>query len=144
MYKLHQTGRARCTLYTSCTTPRPLTDVHQAMANNLQQKASSYTSCMDLYGFRSRTQTAHLGYVYTTCTKLGGNAGPCMRGVQLPNHSRMFTRQWRTMCSERHFRTLPVRICTAPRNQTRTAHLDYVYTTCTKLGGPVGPCTPGV
>ena len=33
-----------------CTAPRPLTDVHQAMANNLQWKEFSYSSCMDLYG----------------------------------------------------------------------------------------------
>ena len=50
VYKLQQTMRARCTLYTRCTTPRPLTDVHQAMANNLQGKAFSYRSCTDLYG----------------------------------------------------------------------------------------------
>ena len=36
VYKLQKKGRTRCTLYTKCTTPRPLTDVHQAVENNLQ------------------------------------------------------------------------------------------------------------
>ena len=93
---------------------------------------------------RSRTQTAHLSYVYKTCTNLGGAVGPCTTGVRLPEHSRIFTRRRSTMCSERHFRTPRVRICIAPRNRTGTAHLGYMYTTCTKLGGPVEPCTTGV
>ena len=91
-----------------------------------------------------QTGTVHLGYVYTTCTKLGGPVEPCTTGVRLPDRSRMFTRPWQTICSERHFRTPPVRICTAPRSRTRTAHLGYFYTTCTKLRGPIGPCTTGV
>ena len=50
VYNLYQTGRSRRTLYNRCTTPRPPTDVHQAMANNLQRKAFLYISCTDLYG----------------------------------------------------------------------------------------------
>ena len=91
-----------------------------------------------------RTGTAHLGYVYTTCTKLGGPVEPCTTGVRLPDRSRMFTRPWQTICSERHFRTPPVRICTAPRNQTRTTQLGCVCRNYTKLGALFLPCTPGV
>ena len=42
------------------------------------------------------------------------------------------------------FCTTNLQISTGPRSWTRTAHKVYVYTTCTKLGGPVGPCIPGV
>ena len=131
-------------MYNRCTTPRPLTDVHQAMANNLQRKAFLYTSCTDLYGSRSRTRTAHLGYVYTTCTKLGGPVGPCTTGVRLQDRTWIFNRPCETICSERHFRTVPVRICTAPRSRTRTAELGCVCTNYKKLVEPVVPCTPGV
>ena len=93
---------------------------------------------------RSRTRTAHLRYLYTTCTKQGCPVGPCTTGVQLPDRSRMFTRQWSTMCSKWHFRTPPVRISTAPRSRTGTAPLGFVYTTCTKLGSPIEPCITGV
>ena len=92
----------------------------------------------------SRTGTMDLDYVYTTCTKLGGPVDPCTTGVWFQDRSRMFTRPWQTICSELQVRTPPVRICTAPRNQTRTAHLGNVYTTCTKLGAPIGPCTTNV
>ena len=90
------------------------------------------------------TPTARLSYLYTTCTKLGGPVGPCTTGVRLPDRSRMFTRPWQPICSERHFRTPPVRICTAPRSRTRTAQLGCVCTNYKKLVGPVVPCTPGV
>ena len=93
---------------------------------------------------RSRTGTAHLGYVYTTCIKLGCPVEPCITGVRIQDRSRMFTRPWQTICSERHFRTPPVRICTAPRSRTRTAQLGCVCTNYKKLVGPVVPCTPGV
>ena len=93
---------------------------------------------------RSRTETAHLGYVYTTCTKLGGPVEPCITVVRLQDRSWMFTRPWQTICSERRFRTPPVRICMAPRNGIRTAQLGYVYANCSKLEGPVAPCTPDV
>ena len=91
-----------------------------------------------------RTGTAHLGYVYTTCTKLGDPVVPCTTGVRLPDRSRMFTRPWQTICSERHFRTPPVRICTAPRSRTRTAQLGCVCTNYKKLVEPVVPCTPAI
>ena len=100
-----------------------------------------------LYGFVRLPEVGpeqHTGYLYTTCTKLGGPALPCTIGVQLPHHSRMLTSWWRTMSSERHFRTPPVRICTAPRSWTGTAHLGYVYTTYTKLRGPGEPSTTSV
>ena len=93
---------------------------------------------------RSRTRTAQLGCVCINYKKLVGPVVPCTPGVRHPDRSRMFTRRWRTMCSERHFGTPLVRICTAPLIRNGTAHLGYVYTTCTKLGGPVVPCTTGV
>ena len=145
VYNLYQTGWSRRTLYNRCTTPRPLTDVHQAMSNNLQRKAFSYTSSTDLYGYPKSDPNSSIRLcVCTKYTKLGGPVVPCTPGVRLPDRSRMFTRPWQTICSERCFRTPPVRICTAPRSRTETAHLGYVYTTCTKLGGPVEPCTTGV
>ena len=58
----------------------------------------------------SRNGTAHFGYVYTTCTKLGGSVVPYRTGARLSDRSRMFTRPWQTLCSERHFCTAPVRI----------------------------------
>ena len=36
VYNLYQTGRERRTLYERCTTPKPLTDIHQAVENNVQ------------------------------------------------------------------------------------------------------------
>ena len=92
----------------------------------------------------SWTGTAHFVYVYRTCTKLGGPVVPYTTSVRLPDRSRMFTRPWHTICSERHFCTAPVRICTGPRSRTGTTHLGYAYTTCTKLGGPVEPCITDV
>ena len=77
-------------------------------------------------------------------TKLGGPVVPCTPGVQLPDRPRMLTRRWKPICSERHFRTPTVRICTPPLSHTGTAHQGYVYKTCTKLGGPVGLCATGV
>ena len=82
--------------------------------------------------------------MYTTCNKLGGPVEPCITGLRLQDTSRMFTRPWQTIWSEKYFRSAPVRICTAPRSRTGTEHLGYVYTTCTKLGGPVEPCITGV
>ena len=132
-------------LYTRCTTPRPLTDVHQAMANNLQQKAFSYTSCMYLYGSRMSDPISSIRLcVCTKYTKLGGPVVPYTPGVRLPERSRMFTRPWQAICGKRHFRTPAVRIRTAPQNRTRTSHLICVCTSCTKLEGPVAPCTTGV
>ena len=46
------------------------------------------------------------------------------------------------ICSERHFRTPSVRICTVPQSLSRTAHLGCEYTHCTYLGNPVAHCTP--
>ena len=92
----------------------------------------------------SRNGTAHFGYVYTICTKLGGPVKPCITDVRLQDLSRMFTRPWQTICSERHFRTGPVRICTAPQSQTRTSVLRCVCISCTKVGGPVAACTTDV
>ena len=93
---------------------------------------------------QSRIRTVHLFYLYTTCTKLGDPVVLCTPDVRLRDHSRKFTRLWQTICSERHFRTSPVRICTAPRSRTRTAQIVCVCTNYTKLGGPVVPCTPGI
>ena len=93
---------------------------------------------------RSWTETAHLGYVYIICTKLGGPVEPCKTGVGLPDRSRMFTSPWHKICSVRHFRTAPVRICTAPRNRTETAQLGSMCTNYKKLVGHVVPCATGV
>ena len=93
---------------------------------------------------RSRTRTVRLGSVCTHHKKLVGPVVPCTPGVRHPDRSRMFTRRWRTICSECHFGTSLVRICTAPISWTRTAHLGYLYITSSKLGGPVVRCTTGV
>ena len=47
--ELYQTGRSHCSLYTWCTTIRPLKQVHYAVMNNLQQTEFLYTCCTDLY-----------------------------------------------------------------------------------------------
>ena len=93
---------------------------------------------------RSRTRTAELRCVCTFYKKLVDPVVPCTPGVRHPDRSRMFTRWWRTICTERHFGTPPMRICAAPLSRNRTAHFGYVYTTCTKLGGHVVLCTTGV
>ena len=93
---------------------------------------------------RNPTRTSHLICVCTICTKLEGPVTPCATRVRLPDRSRMFTRRWSTICCERNFYTPPVRICTAPRIRIRTSHLICVCTSCTKLEGPVAPCTTGV
>ena len=67
---------------------------------------------------RSQTRTSQLGCVCTSYKKLGGQVVPCIPGVRLPDRSRMFTRWRRTICSERHFHTSPVRICTDLRSRT--------------------------
>ena len=115
------------------------------MANNNQRKECSYTPCTDFTAPRSRTRTTQLDCVCTNYIKLGVPVSPCTLGVQLPCHSRMLTTRWRTICSECHFRTPPVRLCTAARKTTRSAQLGCVcvykvHQTCTA----VVPCTPGV
>ena len=93
---------------------------------------------------RSRTGTAHLGYVYTTCIKLGALVEPCITGVPIQDRSRMFTRLCQTICSKWYFRIVPVQVCTAPRSRTRTAQFGCVCTNYKKLVGPVVPCSPDV
>ena len=93
---------------------------------------------------RSRTERAHLGYVYTTCTRLGDPLKPCITGVRLQDRSRMFKRSWQTICSKRQFRTAPIRIFTGPRNRTRTAQLGCVCTNYKEVVWIVVPCTSGV
>ena len=92
---------------------------------------------------RSRSRTAQLGCACTCYKKLVGPVVPCSPGVRHPDRSQMFTRRWRIISSERYFGTPLVRICTAPLIRTGTVQLGYVYTTCTKLGGPVVRCTTG-
>ena len=145
VYNLYQTGRSRRTFYNRCTTQRPPMDFHQAMANNVQRKAFSYSSCTGFFGFPNSDPNSSIRLcVCTKYTKLGGLVVSCTPGVRLPDRSRMFTRRWSTMCSEWHFCTPPVRISTALQNRTETVHLGYVYTICTKLGSPVENCTTGV
>ena len=118
-----------------CTTPRPLTDVHQTMANNLQLKAFSYSSCADLYGSPKSDPNRSIRLsACTMYTKHGGPVVPCTPGVRLPDRLRMFTRPCQTICSERRFRTAPVRICKALRSRTRTAQLGCVCTNYKKIG----------
>ena len=93
---------------------------------------------------QSQTRTSQLGCVCRKYTKLGGPVVPCTPGVHLRDPSRQFIGPWRTICCKRHFRTPPVWICMAPRSRTRTSHLISLCTSCTKLGGPVAPCTKGV
>ena len=145
IYNLYQTARPHRTLYNRSMTLRPLMDVQQSMANNLQRKAFLYTSCTDLYGSPKSDPNSPIRLcLCRKYTKLGGPVVPCTPGVRIPDRLRMFTRPWQTICSERHFRTPPVRICTAPRSRTRTAQLGCVCTNYKKLVGPVVPCTPGV
>ena len=95
VHKMCQTGRSRRTLYNRCTTPRPLTDVHKAMANKLQRKLFSYTSCTDVYDSqKSDTNSSIRLCVCTKHTKLEGPVVPCTPGVRLLDRSRMFTRPW--------------------------------------------------
>ena len=93
---------------------------------------------------RSRTTYSCNRSEYASCTKLGGPVAPCTPGVRPLDHSSIFTRRWRTICSERHFHTPAVRLCMPPSNRSLTVPVDSVYRTCIKLGGPVAPCTPGV
>ena len=93
---------------------------------------------------RSSTRTVHLGCVYTNYTYLGGPVAHCTPGVRLRDRTRQFSTPYTVICSERHFRTPAVRICTVPPSRTRTVHLGCVYTNYTYLGGPVAHCTPGV
>ena len=120
--------------YTTCT---DLYDSPKSYPNSHVKHRSCETICKERHfrtapvrictAPRSRTETAHLGYVYTNCTKLGGPVGPCATGIRLRVRSCMFTRPWQTIGSERHFRTAPVRICAAPQSPTRTAQLGCVY-----------------
>ena len=65
VYNLYQTGRSRRTIHNSCTTQRLPTDFHRAISNNVQQKAFSYSSCTDLYGFpKSDPNSAVRLFVY--------------------------------------------------------------------------------
>ena len=68
VYNMYQTGRSRRTLYNRCTTPRSLTDAHQAMVKHLQRKSFSYTSCKDLYSSpKSERNSTHRLRVYNLC-----------------------------------------------------------------------------
>ena len=140
-------------MYNRCTTPIQLTDVHQDMGTRMFTRTWE-TICRERHfrtapvwictAPRSQTRTSPLRCVCTSCTKVGGPIAPCTTGVRLQDNSRMFNRPCQIICSERHFRKPPVRICTALLSRTETAHLSYVYTTCTKLEGPVEPCTTGL
>ena len=81
---------------------------------------------------------------YTNTTKLAGPVVPRIGGVLVRYRSHGFPSPWRTVCSERNFRTPSVRICIVPQIRTRTAHIGCVNTNYTYLGGPVAHCTPGV
>ena len=90
-----------------------------------------------------RTRTAYIGCVNTNYTYLGGPIVHCTPGV-LRDHSQQFTIPWTTTCSERHFRTPPVRISTPPTCKIITTALGCVYTNCTYLGDLVAHCAPAV
>ena len=90
------------------------------------------------------TITNTLGCVYTNCTSLGDLVAHCTPGARCQDRSQQFTILWTTICSERHFRTRSVRICTVPQSLIQTAHLGCEYTNCTYLGHPIAHCTPGV
>ena len=126
------------------TTPTPLSAVHSTMYNPLQRTAFSYTFCTCLYSSQIRSQTVHIGCVNSNYTYLGGPIVNCIRGLRLRDRSHQFTIPCTTICSERHFRTSSVRICTVPQSVSPTAHLGCKYTNCTYLGNPVAHCTPGV
>ena len=92
----------------------------------------------------NRSFTFPVECVYRSYTKLGGPVTPCTPGVRPLDRSSKITRPCRTTCSKRHFRTPAVRICTAPQSRTPYSCNRSEYASCTKLGGPVAPCTPGV
>ena len=85
-----------------------------------------------------------MGCVFTNYTKQGDPVAPCTPGVRHSERTRQFTRLWQTICSERHFHTPAVRICTASSSHSRTPVVGCMYTSCTKLGGPIAPRTAGV
>ena len=116
-------------MYNRCTTPRPRTDVPQAMANNLQRKAFSYISCTDLYGSPNSDSNSSIRLCVHKRQKLVGPVVPCTPGVRLPDHSRMFTRRWRTICSKRHFGTHPVQIPKSKRNSALWLCVHNLYQT---------------
>ena len=92
----------------------------------------------------TRSRIAVVGCVYTNCTKLGGDVVPFTTCVRLPDRSRMFTGPFGAICSEQHFCTPALQICMSSTNRSLTVPVDCVFTNCTKLGGPVALCTPGV
>ena len=89
-------------------------------------------------------RTALSGRVYTNCTKLRGPIATCTQRVRPLDCSWMFTMPWQTIWNKRHFHSPPVRICTIPSNRSLTVPVDSVYRSCTKVGGPISLCTPGV
>ena len=84
---------------------------------------------------RSSTRTVHLGCVYTNNTYLGGPVAHGTPGVRLQDRSQL-TIPCTAICSERHFRTPAVRICTSTQSRTRTVHLRCEYIHYTYLGRP--------
>ena len=126
VYNLYQTGRSRRTLNNRCTTPRPLTDVQQAMANNLQRKAFLYSSCMDLYGSPKSDQNRELRLcvhnLYQTRRSRSNLYNRCRTPRPLTDvHQDMSNNLQRKAFSYSSYTDLY-----APRSRTRTAQLCCV------------------
>ena len=121
---------------------------HGSSSSRVEQSVGNgifvYLQCGSVQLPKVGLRTALSGCVYTNCTKLRGPIATCTPGVRSLDRFRMLTRPWQTIWSKRHFHTPPVRICMIPSSRSLTVPVDSVYRSCTKLGGPVTACTPGV
>ena len=131
-------------MYTRYTTPRQLTAVHHTWTTTYSERHSRTPAVRYGTVARSLSRTVHLVCEYPSSTKLAGPVVPLTGGVLVRYRSQEFPNLWRTVCSERNFRTPSVCICTVLQSLSRTAHLGCEYTNCTYLGHPVAHCTPGV
>ena len=93
---------------------------------------------------QTKTQTVHLGCVYTNYTYLGYPVAHCTPGVRLRYRSQKFNTLWTAILSKRHFRTPAVQIWSVLRSSTPTVHLGFLFKNYTYLGGPVAYCIIGV
>ena len=116
--EVYQTGRSRCSLYTWCTTIDHSSKFTRPWRTICRERNFRTIAVRICTAPQSRTPYSCNRSEYASCTKLGGPVAPCTPGVRPLDHSSMFNRSWRTICSERHFRTPTVRICTALRSRT--------------------------
>ena len=121
---------------------------HGSSSSRVEQSVGNgifvYLQCGSVQLPKVGLRTALSGCVYTNCTKLRGPIATCTPGVRPLDHSSMFNRSWRTICSERHFRTPTVRICTALRSRTPYSCIRLCVHKLYQTGSPVAPYTPDV